>query len=242
MDSNDAKLVRMGAWSGVAFIVLFSIGWGVLGRNIPPYPGSISADELASIYRQNASTLKIGFALAAFSTTLQIPWIVGVFRVLLKMERGGQGLSYLWLIGGILTVTIIEIPCGIWLTAAFRPEQDPAIIQMLFDLGWLVLDIGFGFTVLQYVAFALIALRDPRVKPLFPTWFSWVAVWASLEFFVMLIMPFFREGAFSWAGSIGYWMTFFVPFGWMVLSFVFMTKASYRLEAEQKSETQMEVS
>lgn len=37
----------------------------------------------------------------------------------------------------------------VWLTAAFRPAQDPAIIRMLFDLGWLTVDIGFGVTILQ---------------------------------------------------------------------------------------------
>ena len=36
MDANEAKLVRLCGWSVVVFLVVFGVGWGVLGRNIPP--------------------------------------------------------------------------------------------------------------------------------------------------------------------------------------------------------------
>jgi hypothetical protein len=39
--------------------------------------------------------------------------------------------------------------CVILLTAAFRPEQDPAITRMLFDLGWLTIDLVWGVTTLE---------------------------------------------------------------------------------------------
>lgn len=54
--------MRTCAWSCVLYIVLFSIGWGILGRNIPPYSASLSAEEIAAIYRAHRDSFRIGYA------------------------------------------------------------------------------------------------------------------------------------------------------------------------------------
>jgi Domain of unknown function (DUF4386) len=240
MESNEAKLVRLTAWSCIVFVVLFALSWGVLGRNIPPYGPSMPADQLASIYRAHASTMRIGFAVGAFSSTFLIAWAIGLFRIMVRMERGSQLLSYTQLVGGVLTGMVPLFACIFWLTAAFRPEQDPAIIRLLFDLGWLTIDIGFGVTILQYCALGVVAIRDPREKPLFPTWLAWLGIWISLEFLVELIMPYFRSGPFAWNGLFAYWVPFFGPFVWMIGVALYMFKATTRLTEEYESERSAE--
>jgi len=232
MESNEAQLVRLCAWSAGLFLVLFGVGWGVLGRNIPPYPATMSAEELASIYRAHASTLRIGFALGAFGATFWCSWAVGLFRVMLKMERGGLLLSYLQLMGGSLTALMPTFSCFFFLAAAFRPEQDPAIIRMLFDVGFLIIDVGFGVTILQYVALGVVVIRDTREKPLFPKWLAWFGYWTGLESLIFLVMPYFRSGPFSWCGLFGYWIPFGAPCAWLVLVSIYMHKAATRLNAE----------
>lgn len=232
MESSEAKLTRLSAWSAVLFIVAFAVFWGVLGRNIPPYSPSLSADELTAIYPDNRNTLRIGFAVGAFACTFMVPWVIAIFRVMLVMENGRVMLPYLQLAGGLLTVPVPMFACIVWLTAAFRPEQDPAIIRLLFDLGWLCIDIGFGVTILQYVAFGLVAMRDQRAKPLYPSWLAWLGIFIGLEFMIELIMPYFRDGPFSWSGLFAYWLPFFGPFAWMILTVVYTARAATRLEAE----------
>jgi len=242
MESNEAKLVRLTAWSCIVFVVVFALGWGVLGRNIPPYPPDMPADELASIYRAHASTMRIGFAVGAFSSTFLVAWAIGLFRIMVRMEQGSQLLSYTQLIGGVLTGMVPLFACIFWLTAAFRPEQDPAIIRLLFDLGWLTIDIGFGVTILQYCALGVVAIRDTREKPLFPKWLAWLGIWISLEFLVELIMPYFRSGPFAWNGLFAYWLPFFGPFVWMIGVALYMFKATTRLTEEYESERSAAVS
>ena len=236
MDADEARLVRWCGWSCFLFIALFALGWGVLGRNIPPYSPAMPADELAANYRAHASTMRIGFAVGAFSTTFLITWAIVLFRVMLQMERGGKVLSYCQLIGGALTGLVPLFACIVWLTAAFRPEQDPALIRLLFDLGWIMIDIGFGITLLQYCALAVVALRDRRARPLFPKWVAWLGVWIGLEFLVELIMPHFRTGPFAWNGLFAYWVPFFGPFVWMCCVAYFMIKAATRLHDEHLAE------
>ena len=236
MTKNESQLARLCAWAVAPYFILFGIGWGLLGRMIPPYPASMPAEELAQIYRDNASTLRIGFALAAFATTFFFMWSIGLFRVMLATERGGKILSYTVLVGGVLTGVDLMFSCFFWLTAAFRPEQDPALIQLLYDLGWMWLDLAFGVAMLYMIGFGVIALRDTREKPLFPKWLAWLGIWLAMEFLLELIMPYFRSGPFSWSGLFNFWVPFFPPATWMVIVSVYMYKAAKRLNEEYESE------
>lgn len=156
-------------------------------------------------------------------------WAVALFRLLIHIERGGKILSYLQLMGGSLTAMVPLFACITWLTAAFRPEQDPNVVRMLYDLGWLIMDIGFGITIVQYVALGIIAIRDQRDVIIFPKWLGWLGIWIGTEFAVELVMPSFRAGPFAWDGLFAYWIPFFVPFAWMVMVAVCMIRGTDRL-------------
>jgi hypothetical protein len=151
-------------------------------------------------------------------------------------ERGGKILSYTVLVGGVLTGVDIMFSCFFWLTAVFRPEQDPALIQLLYDLGWMWLDLAFGVAMLYMIGFGVIALRDTREKPLFPKWLAWIGIWLAMEFLLELIMPYFRSGPFSWSGLSNFWVRFFPPATWMVIVSVYMYNAAKRLNEEYESE------
>lgn len=162
-------------------------------------------------------------------------WAVGLFRIMVRIERG-RILSYILLIGGVLTAADLMFSCFFWLTAAFRPEQDPSLIQLLYDSGWLWLDLAFGVAMLYMIPFGIIALRDTRTEPLFPKWLAWLGIWVAMEFLAELIMPYFRSGPFSWSGLINFWIPFVVPAAWQVTVSWFMLKASRRLNEEYESE------
>ena len=232
MDRKEAQLTRMGAYSALVFLAIFGIGWGVMGRNIPPYEGAVPADQLAAIYRDNAATLRIGFSLGIMACAFMVPWVVGLFRIMLAMEKGRLMLPVLQFAGGLLTVCVIAFSNVALLAAAYRPEQDPSITRMLFDLGWLTIDMVWGVTTLQYFAFGAVILSDRRSQTLFPRWLAWLGMFLGLEFALEFIMPHVRSGPFSWSGVFNYWLPFGGPVVWMILVAVYMLKATTRLEAE----------
>jgi len=227
--------IRASLLSLFVFFAISLFFWGILAYNIPPLDGSISAADLAQHFRDHAVRLRIGYGVALPMYALMLPWSVAVFALMRRIEGGDGILSYIQLGGGILTVVVMSMGNAFWLTAAFRPETDPAIIQMLYDAGWLTVDLFFGVTTLQYCALALVLLQDRAPKKLAPKWFLWLGFWLSIEFMLEIIMPHFRSGPFSWSGLLNYWLPFFGPITWVTVMTIILYRSVHRFEEEDRA-------
>jgi hypothetical protein len=51
IEGDEAQVIKLGGWSVFVFLLLFALGWGVLGRNIPPYNPSLTAEQIAVVFR-----------------------------------------------------------------------------------------------------------------------------------------------------------------------------------------------
>src|SRR5262249_30089919 len=149
---------------------------------------------------RNANSLRAGFVTCMTVAVFYVIWSVAIFKVMERMDTGNNVLAYLQLFGGTLTMVFPTMACAFWLTAAFRPERDPAIQQMLYDVGWLTMDCAFFITTLQMIAMSVLFLGDRRQVPMVPKWFCWYAIWVAFIFFAELVMPFLKTGPFAWDG------------------------------------------
>jgi hypothetical protein len=93
-----------------------------------------------------------------------MPWCSYISARMAKIEGGYPVLANLQLIGGALTVMVVSFSACFWAIAAFRPDRDPALIQLLTDTGWLIIDLQYACTTLQMVALALAVLSDRKNK------------------------------------------------------------------------------
>ena len=232
MTYHDKRFLIFSAWSCFLFFIIFGTSFGVLGQNIPPYDGNYPTADLAAHFREHQNTLRVAYGVGMLGAVFYVTWSVGLFEIMRRMEAPGSMLSYLQLFCGAVTFIVPSVACLFWLTAAFRPETDPNIIQLLFDMGWLFIDMMFPVTSVQYISIGMLALRDKRSVPLFPKWVAWLGIWIAIEFLVELIMPFFRSGPFSWSGLFGYWIPFGGALVWQVSVAIYTLKAIPRLEAE----------
>ncbi|MBI2963114.1 MAG: DUF4386 family protein [Deltaproteobacteria bacterium] len=223
---------RLCAWAGPLFLVTFVIFWGILGRNIPPLSPASTEAEVARHFIENANRFRLGFGAAMTFAVLYFVWTVAIFVVMQRMEGDNHVLSYLNLTGGLATVCFVTISCSFWLTASFRPEREPAIQQLLYDLGWLTIDMCYCCTTVQMIAMSVLFLTDQREEPLFPKWLGWYTIWVAFIFFVLLILPFVKTGPFAWNGMFNFWVAFFAWFIWIQAQSMFVFKAITRLERE----------
>jgi uncharacterized protein with GYD domain len=232
MNADAFKYWRLCAWSGPIFLIGFIFFWGVLGSNIPPVSPSTTPAELAAHYLRNANSLRAGFVSSMTIAVFYMIWSVAIYNVMQRMEAANHVLSQLELFGGALTIVFLTMGCSFWLAAAFRPDRDPAILQMLYDVGWLTMDCAFYITTVQMIAMAVLFLTDEREAPLVPKWFCWYSIWVAFVFFTELIMPFFKRGLFAWDGLINYWVGFFAWFFWIIGQSYYTLTAISRLERE----------
>lgn len=212
------------AWFGPAFLFTFVFFWGWVGHNLPPAGPGLSATEIAAYYTHNSVSIRIGFVAAVVLMTFYMPWSAVVSARMGRIETGLPVLSYLQLIGGALTVMVVSMSAVFWIAAAFRPERNPEITQMLHDMGWLTIDQLYACTTFQMIAAAVVGLHDKSPRPLFPRWACWYAIWAGLTFLPASLTSFMKSGAFAWNGVMSYYFPYFAWLSWFGLFSYFVLK------------------
>jgi hypothetical protein len=231
---------RLCAWAGPVFLFVFVVFWGVFGGNIPPIPANHPATDLANHYRDDANLIRIGMGLAMTFVVLYMVWGLSIAKVIERgIERGTDNnvLSTLALWGAGLTVCPLLIGSAFWLTGSYRPKAlDPSILQLFYDMPWLLINLAYAVTTMQMIAMGVAFLRDKREKPLFPRWLSWMGIWVGVSFALELFLPYFKTGPFARQGVVNFWIEFFLWFFWIVFVTVGILKAIPRLEAEAADE------
>ena len=235
-NADHFKYWRMCAATGPIFLVAFLTFWGMLGGNVPPIPADQTADQLADFFRTHYNEVRAGMSGAMLFGVLYLPWTLSITKVMecIDTERHNDMLSKLQMWGGGITVVPLVTSSVFWLTAAYRPDVlPPWMLQMLYDMGWLLIDMFYAITTIPMVAVGVAGLTDKRVKPLFSRWACWFSIWAGISFLFELLMPFFKTGLFARQGWLNFWVEFMVWFIYIVVISYYVFKAIPRLEQER---------
>lgn len=221
------------AWSGPVAMVVFTIGFWLMARYLPPTPPDTSAADLATLYQNNASGIRLGVLLTMFAASLTAPW-VAVIAVQMKRIEGSAApvYAYTQLGTGMLGVLVIVIPCLLWTAAAFRLDRDPQLILLLNDVAWLMFTMMVGPAVIQQFAIGLAILSDRRATPIFPRWAGYMNIWVGIGYLPATPIGFFKNGPFAWNGLLGFWVPIAAYGIWFVLMFLMLTKAIRQQAAE----------
>ncbi len=222
------------AWFGPVILVSFVFFWGWVGHNLPPAGPGLNASQIAGHYALNSVGIRVGFVASVVVMTFYMPWSAVVSARMARIGKGVPVLSFLQLIGGALTVMVVSMSATFWIAAAFRPERNPEITQMLHDMGWLTIDQLYACTTFQMIAAAVIGLHDKSAQPLFPKWACWYAIWAGLTFLPASLTAFMKFGPFAWNGVLSYYFPYFAWLVWFTLFSCFLLR-SISLESRSQA-------
>lgn len=235
--SNGAyfRYWRLCAWMGPVFLTAFLFCWGMLGHNIPPIPADHTAEQLAVFFRTHYNEVRAGMSGAMLFGVLYLPWTLSIAKVMDWINpRENNVVTTLQMWGGGLTVVPLVTSSVFWLTGAYRPDVlDAVTLQMLYDQGWLLIDMFYAITTIPMVAIGVAGLADQRTQPLFPRWACWYSIWAGISFLFELLMPFFKSGLFARQGWLNFWVEFLVWFAYILVITFYVLKAIPRLEQER---------
>lgn len=230
------KYLRFLTWCGPIFLAVFVVFWGILGHNIPPVAADLPAQALGDMFREDANAIRLGMGMSMSFAVFYFLWGLAVARIIeIGIERDNDTLSTVARWGAGLTVVPLMCSCVFWLAGAYRPEAlDDSILQLLYDMGWLMIDMCYMVTTVQMVAMGIAFIQDPRREPLIPKWLAWYGIWVGFSFVAELLMPFFLSGIFARQGTLNFWIEFFIWFFWIVGLTTYMFSAIKRLEAEAR--------
>ena len=231
---EKTKYLRFLTWCGPLFLAVFIVFWGLMGNNIPPLSAGLSASEVGDIFRADANQVRLAMGMAMTFAVFYLLWGLAAAKLVeLGIEKDNNILSTLAVWGAGLTVVPLMCSCVFWLAGAYRPDVlDDTILQLLYDMGWLLIDMCYMVTTVQMFALGIAFLQDRRAVPLFPKWMAWYGMWVGFSFVAELLMPFFKTGIFERSGTVNFWIEFFLWFFWIVGLTTYMLAAIRRLEAE----------
>lgn len=216
----------LSAWSGPLMTLGFFVGLMLLAHFIPPPSPAADADQIAQMFRDNTTGIRIGLFISMLATGLLCPFYAAITIQMVRIERGWSVLSVTQAVAGACSVLEIVLPMMIWQTAAFRPERTPETTQAINDLAWLPF-LGLTTTVIiQNVVLAVAILRDRRPTPLLPRWYGYLNLLVGAGILPAGFIVFFKTGPLAWDGLLAWWVPVADFFLWIILTAVLLTRAA----------------
>ena len=106
---------------------------------------------------------------------------------------------------------------------AFRPEYDPAILAMLYDLGFLCFVGSLGCFVIQYVVFSIAVFLDKR--GIFPKWLGYFSIWTLVTELVATPVFVTQTGPYAWDGLLSFYQGTVIWVAWQTCVTICLYKA-----------------
>jgi hypothetical protein len=202
----NAGVQRLFAWSGVAMLAIFLVGFWPVAGFVPPSRPQDSVADIAEFYRANTFRIRLGLWLTMLAAPLCATFFVGLSIQLHRIEGRHSPIAYAQMILGGLFVLEFIFPLMIWQAAAYRPELDPVMTYRLHDLGWLLFVGVVSTAVVQAILIALAILRDDHDDPILPRWIGYRCLWSAIAFMPPGLIVFFKSGMLAWNGVIAWWV------------------------------------
>jgi hypothetical protein len=222
---------------GPAFVVILLPAWYSMGF-LPPVPPSLSAAEVAALYEEHRTGIRLGATLTMQFCIFGVAWTAAVAAQMRRIEGDSTPLlTYLQLACGTIGFMVLMIAPFAWTTAAFRPERAPELVYLFNDFAWLALIMPVMPAALQALAIAAATLSDRRAEPIFPRWSAYLNLWAAVVFLPGALATFFKTGPFAWNGLFDFWLPLTVFCLWLPLMAVLVTQAARRQAREEAAAT-----
>ena len=210
-------------WSIPVFYNLFGLIFVYFTKIMPPPSPGFTQDEIVAFIQRNAANMQIGFVLLALTLGLA-SLSSGIIVVQMRRMSSARVLAYAYL----ATLAVAALPgclfCGfMFVLAALRPDRDPRILVLLYDMGMLSFVGSLGCFVIQYLVFAIAIVLDER--EIFPKWLGYMSIWSLVTELVAAPIWIFRRGPYAWNGAISFWLGTAIFVVWEICLIVCLYKA-----------------
>jgi hypothetical protein len=160
-----------------------------------------------------------------------VPFFMLIVVQMKRMAASSQAFAYSFLAATTSGTTLFALADLFWLVAAFRPERDPELIQLLNDLAWMVFIAPVGMLVVMNLCLALAVWFDraaPGHEPVLPRWTAPFSVVIGLCLVPAAGAAVFTTGPLAWDGAVSFGLRIGAFSAFLVVMFVVLHGALSR--------------
>jgi hypothetical protein len=168
-------------------------------------PG-LNADRVADFYRDNTAWIRLSMITLNLFGFMLTPLLCVVVVQMKRMAHQNLAFAYCYLSAVVSGGTIFALANIFFLVAAFRPDRDADLVQLLNDLGWILLIAPVGMVVAQMAMLALAVYFDSDRAPVFPRWLAHLAVATAVAMTPSIFAALTTNGPFAWNGAVSFWL------------------------------------
>jgi hypothetical protein len=213
----NANTQRILIWLTLILIVIYGVGYLMLGFFPPPEP-SLDAGQVQHLYAAHNTRFRIGIVLCLFSGAFLLPWSVVVGFQMARLEKGFPAWAILQFGAAIIGTIFLWGPPLLWGAAAFSIERNPALTLILHEVGWLTFITPLCAFPMQLIAVGVVSLtcHDASPFPAFPRWVGYLTLWQAVQSLGGLAAMLFKQGVFAWNGLFPFYLPVTLYFVWTV--------------------------
>lgn len=215
-----------------AFLLSF---WNFNGF-FPPISPGLSATEVADFYRENLASIRTSMIICNLIGVSLIPFYTVIVTQMMRMKNSSRVFAYSYLIAVVNGATMFALADLAWLIAAFRPDRDPQLIQLLNDFAWLAFTTPVGFILIQNLCLALAIYLDKNEQPIFPRWVGHFNIATALIMAPSAMAIMHKSGPLAWDGLISFWLKFITFSLYIAVMFFVVRSALIKQERQRTSE------
>ena len=203
---------------------------------LPPMSPRMPAAEVAAFFEQHAAGTQFSMIVFDLCGLLLLPFFMLIVLQIKRMGTPSQVFAYCYLSAVVSGATFFAISNLLWLLAAFRPDRDPALIQLLNDLAWIIFTAPVGMLVVQCVSLALAVYLDARAEPVFPRWVAHLSIAMAVVLVPAACSAVVTSGPFAWDGAVSFWLKLGALSGYLAVLF-FVVLGAMRRQAHDEGVT-----
>jgi hypothetical protein len=205
---------KLSLWSVVLFGLAFGIGWAVLPGLIPPFPPTLTPEQIAAKYAERTTQMRIGMSLLWLFAVTLMPWSFAVAAQIRRIEGDQAVLApFFGTLGAVIVLSAV-MPAWGWLVIAYRPEMSPQLVHLINDFIWIMFIGWVSPTLFMAVTLAIATFVDRSPTPVFPRWFGYFNCWVATLDLGGAMVVFFKSGPFAWNGLFAFWLPLIVISVW----------------------------
>jgi hypothetical protein len=206
---HNPKLELWLSWCTiVVFYNIFGICFFWLTRTQPPPPPWWGLARVAQWFDDNHTGLLLGFgvifAMGAFSVAS-----TALITYSIRRMSVSPAFAYAYLIlYSLAAVPGMLLTCIALVVGAMRPDRDPRLLTLLYDMGFLSFSGTMGIFLIGSVVWAIAILIDNN--RVLPKWFGYLNICNALTEVVVATCCVIKTGPFAWNGVISFYINMVV--------------------------------